>query len=214
MSVLRLEALNQLSECITNQIPELRGAVCAGPAESNHRLEFPSLSITPIRFKYFPDQAAEIGDLNGTDPQGGHLPNTVLLNVGRHEGTIQLRLGAKTNRQRATLEQKILDVFLMRPGSPGILVTSVPQCHNATVAWELDADEWESEMAFNKKWYSIMVVACQLPALITRGSVHTIEEIRLTLTDDLSTEITQVPADAQETVSVAIDGTLTSAAGP
>ena len=90
----------------------------------------------------------------------------------------------------------------------------MPSCQNAIVAWELDTDEWEHERAFDKKWYSIMAVAAQLPALVTRGSVHTIEELRLTLTDDLSSDITSVPENQQETVEIADDGTLTSATGP
>jgi hypothetical protein len=205
MAILRLKALTQLAECITNLVPSLKGKICAGPAEAPHRLAFPHLAINPVRFQYFPDQAAEVKPLGATQ---------VLLNVGRIEGTVQLRLGARTHVQRATLEEQILEVFLQRPGSPGVLVTKVPQCHDAIVAWELDTHTWANEKAFDKKWYSIMTVAAQLPALVTRGSVHTLEEIRLTLTEDLSTPITQVPADEQETVSVQPDGSITVAVGP
>jgi hypothetical protein len=205
--------LKILAECIEDRVPALRNKICKGPAESPKKLGFPSLAIIPVKFRFFPDQAAEIYQLTGRSVEG-HPPGTVLLNVGRHEGTIQLRLGATTARQRAELEEAVLQVFLERPGSPGVLVTPIPQCHNAIVAWELDTDEWENERAFDKKWYSIMTVAAQLPAFVTRGSVHTIEELRLTLTDDLSSDITSVPADQQETVAIAEDGTLTEATGP
>jgi len=213
MAILRLEALNELAQCIAERIPALKGRICAGPAESPHRLQFPSLVIDPVRFRYFPDQAAEPTELSEPAPTG-IPPKTVLLNVGRHEGTVQLRLGAGTKRLRAELEQKILNLFLEREGAPGVLVMTVPQCHNALIAWELDTDEWENEKAFDKKWYSVLTVAAQIPALVTRGSVHTIEEIRLTLTEDLQAPISDVPASAQETVTISTDGTVSTAAGP
>lgn len=213
MAVLRLQALDALAACIGDFAPSLRGKIQPGPAESGKRLCFPNLAIIPVRFRFFPDQEAEVGELTGVPPQG-LPPNTALLNVGRHEGTIQLRLGAMTHRQRAQLEEEILAAFLSREGSPGVLVTVVPTCHNATVAWELDTDEWENERAFDKKWYSVLTVAAQLPALVTRGSVYTIEELRLALTEDLSTPISDLPATAIETVDIAEDGTISVAAGP
>jgi len=213
MAVLRYEALRLLAACISDAVPALRGKICAGPAESPKKLTFPSLSLLPVSFKFMPDQAAEPYQLGDPDTTV-HVDGKVLLNVGRHEGLIQLRLGAQTARLRAELEEQILAVFLGRPGSPGVLVTAVPQCHNATVAWELDTDEWVNERAFDKKWYSLMTITAQLPALVTRGSVYTIEELRITLTDDLSLPIAQVPADQQETIDVAQDGTITPATGP
>jgi hypothetical protein len=213
MAVLRYEALILLAKCIGDAVPAIRGKICAGPAESPKRLGFPHLSINPIKFKYFPDQAAEPVELGDPDTTE-HARGKVLLNVGRHEGLIQLRLGAQTARLRAELEEKILAVFLGREGSPGVLVTPIPKCHNATVAWELDGDEWENEKAFDKKWYSIMTVMAQLPALVTRGSVYSIEELRLTLTEDLSTPIESVPAEEQETVQISEDGTIVAAVGP
>ena len=142
MAILRHHALSQLAECIAEHVPALKGRICAGPAESPQRLSFPSLSIIPVRFRYFPDQAATHQTVGAT---------SVVLNVGRHEGTVQLRLGAQTHRQRTELEERVLDVFLGQLGRPGVLLTTVPLCHDATVAWELDTDEWDSEKAFDKK---------------------------------------------------------------
>ncbi len=205
MAVLRIEVLKILAECIANKVPALRNRICAGPAESPKKLGFPSLAIIPVRFRYFPDQASEYRDPG---------PGRACMNVGRHEGTVQLRLGAQTHIRRSALEDAILDVFLEREGAPGVLVTAIPNVLDATVAWELDTDEWENERAFDKKWYSILTVMAQLPALVTRGSAHTMEEIRLTLTEDLTTPIEQLPAGDQETVLIGADGSITPAAGP
>ena len=94
------------------------------------------------------------------------------------------------------------------------LVTAVPECHDATVAWELDTDEWEDEKAFDKKWYSVMTVAAQLPVLVTREGVPKIEEVRVSLTENLDADFDQLPSSSLETVTVNEDGTIDPAANP
>ena len=200
MSVIRTHALDLLAQCIATYVPELKGKICAGPTEAPKVRQWPHLSIWPVRFKYYPDQAHQHKELGST---------RVVMNVGRHEALVQLRLGANTHNQRLALEEKLLNVFLRTPGRPGVLVNFIPNCHDATVAWELDEDEWENELAFSKKWFSIMTVLGQIPALVTRDSVYTIEELRLSLTEDLSTDFTTLPSSAVETVSVEEDGSIT-----
>jgi len=206
MAVIRIEALRRLAALIQTSVPALKGRVCGGRAEAPKRLAFPHLSIFAVRFNYFPDQA-ELAKTLGN--------SRAVYNVGRVEGTVQFRLGATSANQRYELEQAIMEnVFWSDIERPGIVVFQVPDCHDAVVAFELDSDEWSDERAFDKKWYSVMTAALQLPALVTKGSVYDMEEIRLTLTEDLSTPIVTVPPSEKETVSIAEDGSVTVAIGP
>lgn len=200
MSVLRVHALQALADAIALAVPELAGRIGAGPCEAPKQRLWPHLNIDPVRFTYHPDQAEEHRAI-GT--------SRVVMNVGRHEGLVQLRLGATTHIRRLELEEKVLSVFLSTAGRPGVLITEVPDYHDAVIAWELGEDEWENELAFDKKWFSIMTVQVQIPALVTRDGVYTIEDLRLTLTDDLETPIADVPATKIETVSIDDDGTIT-----
>lgn len=200
MAVLRTYALSKFAECLGNRIPELKGKISGGPCEAPKARVWPHLNIWPIRFTYYPDQAAEHVELGAT---------RMLMNVGRHEGTVQLRLGAATHLQRMELEQKVLDVFLGQVGRPGIIVIPVPECHDAIVAWELDDDEWVNELAFANKWFSIMTVRVQIPALVVRESVYELSDLRVSLTEDLETDVADIPASEVDTVSIDEDGVLT-----
>lgn len=206
MSVIRIAALQRLADQIQACVPELRGKVCGGAAEAPHTLSFPNLAIFGVRFRYFPDQAA-------LHCESG--PSRATMNVGRVEGTVQLRLGAQTSSRRYELEQKLMEnVFWADIERPGVVVFKLPEHHDAVIAFELDTDEWIDEKAFEKKWYSLMTVALQLPALVTKGSIYSLEEVRLALTEDLTTPIVSVPADEIEAVSISESGDITPAAGP
>ena len=206
MSLIRIRALQKLADQIALCVPALKGKICGGAAEAPKRLGFPSLGIYAVRFRYFPDQALLFKETG---------LSTAVFNVGRVEATVQLRLGAQTAQRRYELEQQIMEnVFWADLSRPGVVLFSVEDCHDAVVAFEADAEEWDDERAFDKKWYSTMTVMAQLPALVRKGGIPTMEEIRLTLTEDLSTPIESIPAGEQETVSIATDGTITPAAGP
>jgi hypothetical protein len=199
MAVLRTHAMDALKACIALYVPELQGKICAGPTEAPKTRVWPHLAIYPVRFSYFPNQAHEHKELGASK---------VVMNVGRHEGLVQLRLGATTHNRRIELEEKVINVFLRTPGRPGVLVTEIAACHDATVAWELDTDEWQNELAFSKQWFSLLTVLVQIPALVTREGVYSIEELRLTLTEDLTTPYDDLPASQQETVKLLEDGSL------
>lgn len=204
--IIRIEALGRLARAIEACVPELKGQICAGPAEAPHRLSFPSLSINPVRFQYFPDQARV-----WCSPSASR----VVLDVGRVEGTVQLRLGTTTAKQRYALEQAILEkIFWSDPDRPGVAVYTLSNAHDAVVAYELDENTWQNEKAFDKQWYSVMAMSLQLPALVEKGGVYNVEEVRLTLTDDLTAPIASVPANSKETVSVDEEGALTPVSSP
>jgi hypothetical protein len=205
VAVVRIEALRKLGKAIECAIPELTGKICYGQAAANHTLEFPSLVIDPRRWKYHPDQAAEVFEPS---------PNTVVMNVGRHEADIEIRVGHKTLFQRYELEQKLLDLFLGTPGHPGILLTQITACEALgqwLAAWELEADEWRDERAFDQQFYSLIAITGIIPALVTRREVHTIEQLQLGL--DLSGPDSTLPITSPlvEVVQINPDGTISPA---
>lgn len=199
MAVIRTHAMDKLIAILTEAVPELADHICK-MGEPHLKRTWPTLQIIPIRFRYYPQQEHE---------HKGLSHSVAVFDVGRHQGTIQLRLGANTPAQRWDLEDKILNVFLSQEGRPGVLVTTIEEVHDAVVAWELEDDEWNNEKVFTKEFYSILTVRAQIPALITREGVYTIEAIRLSLTEDLSTEFTDLPTSAIETVEIDEDGNLT-----
>ncbi len=207
MSVIRLEALRRLEELIVCAIPELDGKVCVGQAPSGKDLTFPNLSLDPVRMKYFPDQALESFEPN---------QNTVVMNVGRHEGLLQIRIGAATLTKRYELEQAMMDLFLSTPLHPGVLfsqVTSCPSLGPFTAAWELDEDEWRDEKAFNNQFYSEITCLGIIPALVTRRDAFTIEQLQLGLTHEFGTVINSSNFNNNpdvEVVQINEDGTITA----
>jgi hypothetical protein len=191
---IRIRALQVLADLIQSCVPELKGHVCGGASENPHRLEFPSLGIYGIRFTFNPDQQEFVRKLGAT---------RALFNIGRVEGTVQMRLGASSVRQRYELEEKILEnVFWRDIDRPGIVLVAIPECNDTQVAFELDGSTWEDEKAFDRKWYSIITTRLQLPVLVTSSPIYDIAEVRLTMTEDLTTPIATVPALEQETVSI------------
>jgi hypothetical protein len=205
MAVVRLEALKGLACAITDAIPELRNRICLGQADPRKDLQFPSLNIDPIRYKYDPNQAQE-----------RHEPSVecVVMQVGAHAGTLQLRLITKTSDERAVLEQKIIDLFLETPLHPGVLLTVISSCPSLgdfLAAWEFDTDEWDDEGVFNGHFYSVIALAGILPALVTRGSSHTIEQLQLGLTHDFDAEFNPTTFNTSalvEVVEINQDGTI------
>lgn len=219
MSVIKIEALKRLEEVISCNIKDLKGKICAGPANRNHRLSFPHLALVPERFSFFPDQRSSRDPVTGEDRDIG--AKDTIYNVGRWEGTIKLTLGAKTAFRRYELEWLLEKLFLdgtsgtlpSRPDAyadlrPGVLLVDIPNCHNARVAFELEDDTWENEKVFSNEWYSVMRITAQIPALVP-FKVDTIETLELVLTEDLETVATptSLPPDS-ETVVINEDGTI------
>lgn len=225
--LIKVRALEKLRDVIISEVKSLRGHVCAGPAPRDRKLKFPSLALVPTRFSFEPQQADERDHVRGVDRSFG--PRTAVFNVGTWEGTIELRLGTRTARERYELEFQLEQVFLGnadgtaadaqdRAGSlwmrPGVLLVDIPEADNARVAFELEDDVWENEKVFANEWYSIMRIAALIPALVRAKSIPTIEELQLSLTHDLETVIT-TPSEADalpdiETVEVAEDGTISA----
>ena len=172
MSLLRLRAAEVLGKVIADYCPEIAGSICGGPAEDGHKRRLPSIAIRPISFKFSPDQEEEWKELSST---------RLVLNVGRYDAFFLIEVGAKSPYVRAKLEQACLDVFMQREGSPGLIVCDVADCHDAIVSFELESSRWQDEAGFSDKWFSTIDVNVAMPVLVERGSVFTMNEIRIGL---------------------------------
>ena len=206
MAIIRLEALAALADAIACDVAGLAGAICVGQADPGHEIDFPSLALKPIRWTYFPHQADE-----AFDP----APDRVVMNVGYWEGDVQLILGARTAYRRYELEQQIIDLFLSTPLQPGILNTPVLACRDKLgpflASWQLEADSWQNEAAFDQQFYSTIVVTGVLPALVTRKHSYTIEQLQLGLATESDVAADPATFNTQssiEVVQVQADGSI------
>lgn len=204
MPVVRLEAFRALEERLKSVLPlEVETILIQRPGSKKECN--PSLTIMPVRFRYIPDQ-----EENHFVPDAKHL----VVNVGRHEGTVQLRIAATSLQQRAELEQAVLDLFLGTEGHPGVLLTTIVSCPalgKVLAAWELEDDEWDSAKAFDNRYESVITLTAIIPALVTRDGVYAVNELHLGLTSDFDTPITPAVFDAGVIVKVVAinpDGSL------
>ncbi len=203
MAVIKLEALRGLREQIECAIPELEGKICAGQSPPDRDRPWPNLSIDLGRLRYEPDQAEDVFEPS---------PDKSVVNVGRHEGPVMLRLGAATLGERYELEQRLLDLFLGQIERPGILLTRVlscPELGQFTAAWMLDEEDWDDELAFDRKFYAILTLTATIPALVTRCGVYKIQDLRLGLADFGVPATPSTFGDVAEVVRVNVDGTIT-----
>lgn len=198
----KIQALQRLAELIGQEVKELRGRVCVGPSNRDHKKQDPSLALVPIRFAFDPHQADEKDHVVGKDRSFG--ARTAIFNVGTWMGEIEFWLGTKTPYRRYELEHKIDQVFLgnahgSSPGRddvsgagylrPGIILIDVPESDNARCAFELNEDAWENEKVFSNQWYSILKITASIPALVRAKDIPTIDQLELSLTHDLETVV-------------------------
>lgn len=208
MAVIKLEALQRLKEAIEVGVPELCGRIHAGVSPPNHRQEFPCLTINVVgRWRYEPEQEQEFSE-------PAVVANTLVVCVGEWQGTIQLVLQTATLDERYVLEQQLTDLFLSTEGHPGVLltvVTNCPELGDFLASWEFDDVEWDDEMVFDARIGATIVCTGLVPALITRGDVHTITDLRLGLGDlgSNSAAGTFVSTETVAVVSVSENGDLT-----
>lgn len=207
MAIVKLEGLRYLAELIACEVPELSGMICVDQSAPSHRLEFPSMSIRIEGSKYFPDQE---------DIHYECSPSSVVLNVGRHVQDLKLRLGANSSYKRAELEQKILNLFLVTEGHPGIIFSQLTSCEELgpfTAAWELEEEDWRNEKAFDRQLYSELSITGILPALVTRRGVYNMNQIQLGLDIGPLVDPASVPPDfaSLEVIQINEDGTFSPA---
>lgn len=181
MSLIRIRALEVFRDKIECAVPALVGKVCAGQNKHPHMVDYPHCSVMLMRGQYLPDQACL---------HSSPSPSTAVYRVGRIEATAQIRLGSANCDERYILGDAILnEVFMQDCLRPGICTFNVPDCYDALVAWELENWSWDDEFAFNNKWYSVLTCTAQIPVLVRKGGVYSIDEICLQFTEDLQTEV-------------------------
>lgn len=208
MAVVRLEAFNALKAAIVDEVPELDGHVFAAQAPPSQKACYPALVIEPVRFRYEPRQSEEVFE---------SAPDRVVMNVGQHVVTTKLRLAAASLRERADLQEKIVTLFLGQPLRPGILLTTVTACAelgDILASWSLGDDEWQDEKVFDLQWWSEIVVVGEIPALVTRGQAHRIEDLRVGVTADFATAFNATTFESSlgvDVVRINQDGSVTPA---
>lgn len=205
MAVVRLEALKSLACAITDQVPELAHVVVPEPAPDGYVIQRPSLAIDAVSYAFNPDQEGRVAELG---------PGCVVVQCGRHEVLLHLRVMHDSLQHRMELEEAVLDVFFSTPHRPGILVTqifTVEKFGQFGCAWELDADEWQPEKLFDREHWSYLTVMGQIPALATRPG-HRLRDLRLGVAHDFDAVLG--PTDfggtnpAVEVVEINQDGTI------
>jgi hypothetical protein len=210
--IVRLDAMDALARMIACEIPILEGHICVGQAPSSEQQEYPHLSIDPAgRWLFDPQQQEQKATLPG---------GRTIYNVGDHEVSVQLKLQTTTPRQRAELEQRVIDLFLAqedesglpRPGVIVVHVTACPELYRWTAAFELEGDEWDDEKAFDAQLASIITVRASIPALVTRCGEYTIQTLRLGIINDLEATVSPAMSPPVEVVTINQDGSITPVA--
>lgn len=204
--VVRLDVLEAFTALVEREIPQLAGRTCAGQAPSNEDEQIPNLSIEPTRWAYQMDQQDQHAVLPG---------NTVVYNVGNHEAGCVISIIAASPRQRAKLEQLVIDLFLAGEHPltgmplPGTIVFTVGDCP-AVSLWscslELDSDEWIEGGALDRRYEARLMVTATVPALSVKRPVYSIAELILGVqAGPVGTPIAAQPVDL---VTINFDGTL------
>lgn len=208
--IVRIEALAALAALIQLRIPELQDRVCIGQPPPGHMEHVPNLAIEPTRWTYEPQQADEGITLPG---------NVVVCNVGDHYCSCVISIVANTPRDRARIEQRVLDLFTgskhPRTGMPmpGVLVFAITACPTLgrwVCSFDLESDEWNNSLALDRLYESRIVVAAKIPALCIERPVYTINELILGVTHDMATAFTPATAipPAVELVLINEDGSI------
>jgi hypothetical protein len=203
MCNVRIEALRSLADAISGVTPGL--SPCVGQVPPGKMQAFPTVAIVPSTWKYMPEQAEE-----RYDP----APDRVVMNVGKHEAIVQIRIGSTSPGARYDLEQKILDVFLSGELHPGVLMTTITNCEELgpfQASWELEDDHWQDEHAFDGQFWTLIQITGSLPALVTRTGAHTIEQLQLGLAQsDVAVNASNFNSEPDVTVGqVNEDGSFT-----
>ncbi|HSR79096.1 MAG TPA: hypothetical protein VLN57_21160 [Xanthobacteraceae bacterium] len=217
-AVVRIAALEAFTALIEQQIPALAGRTCAGQAPSSELEEIPNLSIEPSRWTYEMDS---VGDAT----QVALLPgNVAVWDVGYHEGTCAVSILASSPRQRALLEQQVLDLFLSakhpltgmrQPGCLSFLISSCPEVGQFASLFFLEDDAWVETLALDRRYESRIGVGCWIPALVLETPVYEIQTLQLAVGASTTTDPAADPApptlEPLELVTINADGSVSPA---
>jgi hypothetical protein len=186
---------------------------------------WPSLQVwIPDGVKWIPEfwQPKRIArELNPASPRYGRkktyeVPGTftaapgsignIVFAVGQWSGMVQLRLGARSPKERVILEQAIVDVF---SAERGVISMPVPKCANARHTWMMGDTSWNDERIFDRALFSELDLIASHPILVELRGVRRIEHLRLRFTEDMFTDFASIPDGTIETFDVNADGSIT-----
>jgi hypothetical protein len=119
------------------------------------------------------------------------------------EALIQLKIGCNSADERYNLEDAVLtNVFLADLDRPGICRFNIPDCEGALAAWELEEEAWQDEFGLDNGWYSTITTTLQIPVLVRKVGVYSINEIRSQFTEDLETPSVSLDSGAIEEIII------------
>lgn len=206
MSLIKESACVALANFLEESIPSIEGKVFYQAADEEELAKFPSVVILPNTMKFTPWIEDELDDSD---------PTRLIASVGDFEGTVEIRVYAKSPRERAKIEQRIVDTFLAREGAPGVIVAQTEPLdmhvagggeevtlYSASVAYTLSDETWHEERVFDKKRFDYMEIEMIFPALVARN-VYDIDTLEVAIAFDLNA------STADEVVIVNDDGSLT-----
>lgn len=207
MAIVKLDALTGLQAAIIAAVPTLANKVTVHQAVPAKVESYPNVAIVMAqRLAFDPKQRAMQADLGN---------NTVVWNVGAHEGPIQLRITATSSLERQTLDAALTDWLLGAPLAAGVRTVAVTSAPSIpwVAAFEYSDAQW-FDYALEREYESVITLNAVIPALVTETPVYDITHLILGLTEDMSTTFTPSTAipPAVELVEINQDGTITRAA--
>lgn len=192
-----------LASYLSDNVVGLTGKVSSAQEGPETNQTFPSVALLMSTFSFNPSDYDEVYWDEDTDD------GKLVLDVGEFDGLMTLELYTKSKPERELYEQRILDLFLSQPGSPGTLFITLPvltingyaSLYQPEIKVRLTGEEWQEEMSFEARRYTFLDLEIGFPALTTRDAV-TIETLQSAITNDLDSD---TPTD---TVTIEEDGSV------
>jgi len=204
---------NSLATYFEGQIPGLVGKIGVGWAGPEVKAPCLALRIIPAKMRFHPSDWDEV---HAASPDDGK----VIANVGHFDGILQFQLYTTSQAERELYEQKILDVFLSQPWSPGTIILATPaltvggyvSTHTTEFSATLDSDLWREELSFEAKRMSFLEIDLDFPALCVAAApdLVTLQNALSSLDQPEPTSTAQL--DPGDWVEIQDDGTTEPAA--
>lgn len=180
---LKQVALDSIASAISAAIPALTGRCAGGEDDEEVLAAMPALRVVELGgFKFEPTQEQHL-----SAPEN---ETWLLATVGWFSGDVELRLYARSRKERNDLEESLRQLFLggvedqpglLRATTPELTIGDVATLATTTIACELDNEDWREEFVFAKKRYSFLRCVAEWPALLVRTGIPTITELQLQL---------------------------------
>jgi hypothetical protein len=186
----------------------LAGRIFVEPAEQGDAAAFPSLRLLPGRFRFERHQDSVEEQLT---------PQLQLVKCGELVGTMMLRVSETHVVPRERLEQIVRSAFFQEEEVQGRILGTLPPLtlggvmttSEATIAFDLDTEDWDDERVFAERLYADLAVEATFPVLVVRSGEQLTDLVVLVqaaIGADLSQDI---PDALSREIQVLEDGTVT-----